>query len=464
VIVPCPGLLTGSQTSRRAVFFAALGVFAYMLFLRARHISEMFELLGDQMLYWDIALRPLREQPIGGGPTSAGGTTLGPAFIWTMWLIRHVVGPWTGNLPHAGGIGIALLESIADACLFAAIWVRARSSLLALAVVLLSATGAQELSLSASIWNPPVATAFVKISMACVLASGVQASPWWDILATAAAVLALQCHSAAIFFTAPVIGALMLSEISGGKQAGWTRVLAMGATVAALEAPFLIDHAIHPAKDTSPTLVVGSVAATLSHPASLRPAAAFSGFVLACQDLLGRPWGIPALALLLAVMAGLAMIAVRRDIRMASVSVLPPIAAIAGFSLWQSGFESYWFMMLMPCVALTAGLGMTAWRPTATLGAAILLILVLAAQPGRYAASLTINRVPEYGAIVRGSQEIRKRMSEIRAIDIDFWVPPTTGVTYIYERILGGTFTADARYEAIIERTGHVRFTVAPAP
>src|SRR5690349_2105952 len=92
-------------------FVVAALVFAFTVFLRTRHITETFELLGDQVLYWNIALRPWRDLPLGGGPSSVGGTTIGPAFIWTMWGIRHVVGPWTSYLPHAGGIGLSVIQS-----------------------------------------------------------------------------------------------------------------------------------------------------------------------------------------------------------------------------------------------------------------------------------------------------------------------------------------------------------------
>src|SRR5512147_655197 len=87
----------------RSLLVVAALVFGVTVVLRTRHITEIFELLGVQVLSWNIALRPWRGLPLGGGPSSVGGTTIGPAFIWTMWAIRHVVGPWTGNLPHAGG-------------------------------------------------------------------------------------------------------------------------------------------------------------------------------------------------------------------------------------------------------------------------------------------------------------------------------------------------------------------------
>jgi hypothetical protein len=88
-----------------------------------------------------------------------------------------------------------------------------------------------------------------------------------------------------------------------------------------------------------------------------------------------------------------------------------------------------------------------------------LLLAVLAAQPARFAYAQTANRLPTYGALVRGSQEIRRRSDRIRRIDIEFAVEPSTNTHFIYERVLGGRVTPSAPFAATIDRTGHVRFT-----
>jgi hypothetical protein len=144
-----------------------------------------------------------------------------------------------------------------------------------------------------------------------------------------------------------------------------------------------------------------------------------------------------------------------------SVTVVPLLAGIAGFSFWQGGFEFYWFMTLMPSVALTIGLAATAWRPAAPVAASLLLLAVAAALPGRFAHAQSINRLPSYGALVLGSQEIRRRAAEIRSIDIEFRVEPSTNTHFIYERVLGGRVTPSAPFGATIEPTGRVRFTPA---
>jgi hypothetical protein len=451
--------------SPRAIAIVAVLLFGSTLALRTRHISEIFELLGDQVLYWNIALRPWRDLPLGGGPSSVGGTTIGPAFIWAMWGIRHLVGPWTGNLPHAGGIGISIIQSAADAWLAVAIWKRFQSLPLALAVILLTATAPEDMSLSASIWNPPMAEALVKMSIACALSfAGNGASLWWAAGATAAAVLAVQCHSSAVFFAAPAIVSLLGGEMLTGRRARALQAAGVAAMVALLcEAPYLLDRVIHSDKAARPAAVIANVSYTIAHPDTVRPVAAFHALVDACQTILVRPWEFSSVGVVLVACAAATAFRTRRDLALAGVTIAPPLAAIAGFALWQAGFESYWFMTMMPSVALTIGLAVTSWKPLAPIAAMALLVAVLAALPARFAYSLTINRLPSYGALARGSREMRRYTEEIRSIDVDFPVDRTTNTHFIYERVLGGRVTPTAPFAATIERTGHVRFTPAPA-
>ena len=209
--------------------------------------------------------------------------------------------------------------------------------------------------------------------------------------------------------------------------------------------------------------MVANVSYTITHPDTLRLAAAFDALVNACQSILIRPWTFGPFAALLGACALVATFRMRRDVALAGVTIVPLAATVAGFSLWQRAFEFYWFMTLMPSAALTIGLALTAWKPAAPAMAAALLVLVLAAQPGRFAHAQTINRLPTYGALVRGSQDIRRRAAEIRSIDIEFRVEPSTNTHFVYERVLGGRITPSAPFAATIEPTGCVRFTPAPA-
>jgi hypothetical protein len=105
--------LTGSRAINRSSLGIALPVFALALAIRIHGISQHFWMLGDQIRDWAIALRPFSELPLVGPPTHVGGYTIGPAFYWILWILRVTFGPWFDNLPHAGGIGQAALQSAA---------------------------------------------------------------------------------------------------------------------------------------------------------------------------------------------------------------------------------------------------------------------------------------------------------------------------------------------------------------
>ncbi len=78
-------------------------------------------MLGEQTRDWTIALGGLTELPLAGAPSTAGGRGFGPAYYWLLWIGRVTIGPFLDNLPHAGGITVALLQSIADTWLLVAL-------------------------------------------------------------------------------------------------------------------------------------------------------------------------------------------------------------------------------------------------------------------------------------------------------------------------------------------------------
>ena len=450
-----------SDGQLRARIGVGLLVFAYLVILRTRHISETFWLLGDQILYWKMALAPWRDLPLGGGPSSVGGTTLGPTFVWVLWGIRHAVGPWTDNLPHAGGIGLSVIQSAADAVLLVAIWKRFTSLALALAVTLLVATAPYDMALTATIWNPPLAVALVKATIALVLLGDRHASVWWGAGATATALLAAQTHSSAVFVAAPAIVSFTARELLAHRRDRALRyACASAAVIVVLEAPFLYDLAMHPGKQTSPPVVARNVSYTIAHPESLRPFAALRAVRAACEFILLRPWTFAWFGALLASCAVLTSFRMRHDVTLVCVTVVPLLCAAAGFSFWQQAFDHYWFLTIAPSAALTMALALTAWRPAAPFAATVLALLVLAAQPSRVADAMTFHRLPQYGPLVRGSREIRRRVSEVRSVDTQLALPASTDPLFVY-KILGGRVTADAMFAATIESTGRVRFDLA---
>jgi hypothetical protein len=225
------------------------------------------------------------------------------------------------------------------------------------------------------------------------------------------------------------------------------------AVILVLELPFLLNLVTHPGEGTSPVLVVNSVSYTLTHPQALRPVAAFRGLVAGCQYILVRPWTFSWLGTLLMACAVVTAYRTRRDLTLACLTVGALIATVAGFSFWQLSYDYYWFLTIAPSAVLTIALALTAWRPAAPLVAVLLAAFVIWALPSRVADAMTLNRVPEYAALVRGSQEIRRQASQVRGIDADFALYPSTDPNFLYE-VLGGRISQDASFTATIDRTG----------
>ena len=137
------------STPSRAVFFL------YVLWIRTYDVATTFLMLGEQTRDWAIALGGITDLPLLGAPSTAGGRGLGPAYYWVLWLGRVTIGAFMDNLPHAGGVTVALLQSIADAWLFLALSRRVHW-VLALAMCLLIASAPFDIAISQVIWNPPV--------------------------------------------------------------------------------------------------------------------------------------------------------------------------------------------------------------------------------------------------------------------------------------------------------------------
>ena len=116
----------GFQRWLRIVLPVVVAVATFVV--RTWGITRHSWVLGDQIRDWEIALGPFSRLPLVGPATHVHGYTIGPAFYWVLWAIRVVFGPWFENLPHAGGIGQAALQSAVDALLLIAVWKRRNRS------------------------------------------------------------------------------------------------------------------------------------------------------------------------------------------------------------------------------------------------------------------------------------------------------------------------------------------------
>lgn len=472
--------------ARRA---AALAFFAYVLAVRTDDIASSFLLLGEQTRDWTVALGSWRDLPLTGTPSTSGGRGFGPVYYWVLWVGRHIFGPFTDHLPHAGGLTVSVLQAIGDLCLLVAL-ARRLSYPLALAAALLVATGPFDVGLSAAIWNPPVATALVKMAMALALTGAAPASLRRVAGITAFAWLAVQAHGSAFFVAAPVLAALAAQPALLGR---WRRAIqvagASGGVILLLQVPYLVAQIRAPEPRIGPAVVIDSLAGA----SAVRPAAAFARV----SDITGwlimhtpDAWSY-ALATLAA--AFVAAWRARRDPVLLSVSVAPLLTATALFAAWTRPYDSYWFMTLAPAmvvtyaVAVEHGLRLMARgvrrdtagsesvsstrsvadrsasslaRVAAGVASTALLAAVVILQPSRIQASKTFFRYPAYRALVDGSRAVVRRTAVVRDLRVDFPVHETTDVRYLY-RVLGGRVAPDGEFIAVIHADGTVTFVPA---
>ena len=124
--------------------------------------------------------------------------------------------------------------------------------------------------------------------------------------------------------------------------------------------------------------------------------------------------------------------------------------------LWQGNYDSYWYLPIAPCAALTMVMALTWWRPAAT--GAVVVLALLAAQPSRIAASDFAYRMKEYGPLLRGTRRIAKQTKTLRRLETSFPMPPFSDETFLFG-VLGGQLRDDAEFDAVIDERGAVRFT-----
>jgi hypothetical protein len=445
--------------------------FLYVLAMRTFDVATTFLMLGEQTRDWTIALGGITDLPLVGAPSTAGGRGFGPAYYWLLWLGRVTIGPFMDNLPHAGGITVALLQSIGDAWLFLALSRRVPWGL-ALATCLLIASGPFDIAISSVIWNPPVAAALVKMAIASALTL-TPASPLWHTGMTAAlAWMAVQAHLSAIFVAAPLLLGVAAQPLlrkrepspfvheapDGGWSARFSQSLRfvgiMVASIAVLSVPFIISLLSEPSAPAGP----GGAIANITSGQSWRP---FFGLdvVTGVTGNLFMPMPDTFKFWIPAVIAGAIVIAVyRRDPIVVGASIGGIATASLIFATWTKNYDGYWFLTMIPALVLTFGMTVAAipWRPAVQVIGIALLLWIGSWQPARIEASKRFFEYPQYEPMVRASRELIAQTPAVRGIRVTFDVHPTMDKQFIYT-ILGGRIDPTALYTAVINPDGSVR-------
>jgi hypothetical protein len=444
--------------------------FLYVLLVRTYDVASTFLMLGEQTRDWTIALGGVGDLPLVGAPSTAGGRGFGPAYYWLLWLGRVTIGPFADNLPHAGGITVALLQSIGDAWLLAALW-RYMHWGLALATCLLIASGPFDIAISSVIWNPPVAAALIKMATASALMLQ-PSSPAWRVGVTAAlAWMAVQSHLSAAFVAAPLLACIALQSLAARRRPEFAHDSAEGnrrkafreaagtagliaAVIIGLQIPFVLSVLNEPSTPAGPAAAI----ANMTSGQSFRP---FFGLdvVTGVTGNLFLPMAETFKFWIPTIIAGaIVVVAYRRDLIVIGASIAGIATASLIFATWTRSYDGYWFLPMVPALAMTFAMAIAVipWQPVVTWIGIALLALFASWQPARIEDSKRFFKYPQYEAMRRASQEIVMRAPVVRDIKVEFEVHPTMDRTFIYT-ILGGRIDAAARYTAIINADGSVR-------
>ena len=442
----------------------ALLMFVLTLVARINGVTEHFWLLGDQIRDWSIALRPFSQLPLVGPPTHVGGYTIGPAFYWVLWIIRVVFGPWFDNLPHAGGIGQATLQSAADALLLVAIWRRTGSPWIALATIVIVATSAFDVSLAALVWNPPMGTAFAKVAVAAVLADWHRGAVLRAAVTAAVAWSAVHAYTGAIFVALGVFTAMLIDPlIRGDQRLARRNAVVIVAAVSLLQLPLVVFQ-LTGHRNAAMGAVTGSLARVLSGESPPRMVESLNGYLRAVQVTEVVPGHVPGLGWLLLVCAGIVAVRYVADPALLSVALLPQVAAVAGYSLFLDGLDPYYYLSLMPAAVLTFVLAVTA-MPSARFARGVAVTALLAALaflPTRLHHAATMFQMPQYRILVEASRKVRRFGQPMRQIRADFPLPPSSNAEFLFE-VLGGTIDRGAPWASVIHADGTVTFRQLPA-
>ena len=442
--------------------------FLYVLVMRTYDVATTFLMLGEQTRDWTIALGTITDLPLIGAPSTAGGRGFGPAYYWLLWIGRVTIGPFMDNLPHAGGVVVALLQSIADTWLLLALSRRVHWGL-ALAMCLLIASAPFDVAISSVIWNPPVSAALIKMATAMALTLRAS-SPRWHLAVTGMlAWMAVQAHLSAIFVAAPLLGAITIQSFversssprrtiveraSNLRSTIVERTLIIAAVILILQIPFVIAIVSEPGGAVGPTSAIAGVI----NPQAVRPWFAYDSVTgITGNLLLPMPDGF-SFAIATLIVGAIVGVVYRRDPVILATSIGGVIVATLLFTTSTRNYDSYWFLTLTTALTLTYGMAIAAIPSKAAVkwsGIAILL-WVAWRQPSRIADSTRFFEYPQYDTMVRASRELIQRAPVVRDIKVTFEVHPTMDRHFIY-RILGGRIDGSALYTAVINGDGSIK-------
>jgi hypothetical protein len=379
-------------------------------------------------------------------------------------LIRITIGPFYENLPHAGGIGLAAIHSIADAILLLAILKRGIPVVAAVAIMLFLVSSPFETSLSGTIWNPGLAVSFVELATASFLLIPNSHGALKTLLTSTAAWLAVQSHTQAIFFALALLVYLIVEPwIAAGPRPALKRLLIIIAVIVVLQIPYFTEVNKH--SDISQEqigIVATSFNSLFTKPSSFHPYASFTSLVDALAELFGPHLSRSVVIVLILMASGSLLFGFRKHHEVLAIALIPLFLAWLGYSFLSVGpLYTYFYMNLMPSFVLLILFGFTRspfpkFNNVSTLVAPLVLLLAFASQPSRLATRAQSTSYPYYAAMVRGAKEIVRNGVPVRTV-----IPPSYSSkvepAYLVQW-LGGRVEESAGLIAIIGVDGSVTY------
>src|SRR5688572_22714311 len=473
--------IAAQMSERNARVAVAAIFFLYVLYIRVYDVADTFLMLGEQTRDWSVALGGLTDLPLTGAPSTAGGRGFGPIYYWILWVGRHLVGPFFDYLPHAGGVTVALLQSGADTWLLSALWRRV-GPLLALAMCLTIASAPFDIAISSVIWNPPVAAALIKMATAMALQLGERPPRWRIAITVMLAWFAVQAHLSAIFVAAPLLLALVATDLQARRSPeidkpstfalratadekvlspqDRLKIAAMTAALVAvvgltLKITYFISVARDPAAPMGPTNAINTIINT----DDIRIDRSYSSIVKGTGEVLVRQFESWRFQIPTLIAALVVLVRWRRDLILLAVSIGGIAGATVLFATWTRGYDSYWFLTLTTAMVLTFGMAIAAipYRPALLWIGLVLLAGIIVLQRSRVDQSTAFFKYPAYRTMRIASYELAARHPLLRDIRMNFDGVHPTMDKYIMYRILGGRIDPSAPQQAYVNGDGSVR-------
>lgn len=488
-----------------AVFAAALAVFAYALWLRVAGVAHDFWLMQDQVGDWDTVQGSFGSLPLTGPAKTGGGTHLGPAYYWWLWLVRRALAPWTGALPHAMGIAGSLLDAASFALLVPAIASLGVPLVGATASVLLAATVPYEAALARAGWNPCFSLGCLNLALGLLVLWRRRIDLRHAVLVAALAWAAVGSHLSAIVVAGPILLGLVVAAGSlRGRRAAVTTAAGVFAVVATLQVPWFLAQcgfgarawspgeartaaqdtagvadpgrrqgepaapvAGEPVLDDAPTAVTRTVDSVAADPRRLFSPRGIAFVATEAPALLLRSLWLPdwASTSIFAATVALACAGLARgrvDPLVAGLALLPLGGAALAYGAFAGALPGYFLVPLLGTMGLVVALAVGSLPARAArVGSWVLLAIALVGQPHRIEDRRWEHSYRWYGTAVRGAREIVARGIAVRRADgpVEDRLPTSTTALV---RWLGGRVDPASATVARIARDGSVTFGEEP--